>query len=147
MALFIWILVVPWWPAEAGIVPFWGQGAWCYFSHALRAAVTQPFNNSALTQMWSSKADANYYTNIIIVAFSCCRRFIASHSPINHSKSLEFLKYKEEISAAALAEPEKTWWIRQQVNPSAKSSLQPPVIRGFLPLGHISLKVPTQRLD
>lgn len=147
VALSIRILVVPWGPAEAGIVPFWGQGAWCYSSHALRAAVTQPFSNSALTQMWSSKADANYYANSIIVAFSCCRRFIASHNPINHSKSLEFLRYKEEISAVALAEPEKTWWIRRQVNPSAKSSLQPPVLRGFLPLDHITLEVWTQRLD
>lgn len=59
--------------------------------------------------MWSSKADANYYTNSIIVAFSCNRRFIASHNHINHSKSLEFLKREEEIAAAALAEPQETW--------------------------------------
>jgi len=58
--------------------------------------------------MWSSKAETNYYTNSIFVAFRCCRRFIASHNPINHAKSLEFLKCEEEISAAALAKPEET---------------------------------------
>lgn len=106
MDLFILILVIPWELGEAGAVPFGGQGAWCYFSHALCTAITQSFSNSALTQMWSSKADANRYTNSIIVAFSCSRRFIASHNPINHTKSLEFLRFKEEVSAAALSEPE-----------------------------------------
>lgn len=104
--LFILILVIPWEPGEAEAVPFGGQGAWCYFSRALCTAITQSFSNSALTQMWSSKADANCYTNSIIVAFSCSRRFIASHNPINHTKRLELLKFKEEISAAALAGPE-----------------------------------------
>lgn len=104
--LFILNLVIPWEPGEAGAVPFGGQGAWCYFSHALCTAITQSFSNSALTQMWSSKADANCYTNSIIVAFSCSRRFIASHNPINHAKCLEFLKFKVEVSAVALAEPE-----------------------------------------
>lgn len=104
--LFILILVIPWEPGEAEAVPFRGQGAWCYFSHALCTAITQSFSNSTLTQMWSSKADANCYTNSIIVAFSCSRRFIASHNPINHTKRLEFLEFKEEISVAALAEPE-----------------------------------------
>lgn len=93
--------------------------------------------------MWSRKADASYYTNSIIVAFSGNRRFIASHNPINHVKSLEFLKYKEEISSVALAEPEETKQIRQQVNTSAESFLQPPVVSCLLPLGQITLEVPT----
>lgn len=83
--------------------------------------------------MWSSKADANYYTNSIIVAFSCSRRFTALHNSINHSKSLEFLKYREEISAAAPAEPEEIRWIRWQGGTWAESPLQPPSVGCFAP--------------
>lgn len=121
--LFILILVIPWEPEEAEAVPFGGQGAWYYFSHALCTVITQSFSNSALTQMWSSKADANCYTNSIVVALSCNGRFIASHNPINHTKRLEFLKSKEEISAAALAEPEDL--VSQTAGANCSRSLSP----------------------
>lgn len=91
--------------------------------------------------MWSSKADANCYTNSIIVAFSCSRRFIASHDLINHAKSPEFLKFKEEISAAALAEPEdlvcKTAGVnfRRSLSPAAGEQLPSPT-------GHINVGIP-----
>lgn len=138
MDLFILILVIPWEPGEAEAVPF---GAWCYFSHAPCTAITQSFSNSALTQMWSSKADTNCYTNSIIVAFSCSRRFIASHNPINHTKSLEFLKFKEEVSAAVLAEPEdlvsKTAGVNFSTSLSPASSGQLPS-----PMGHRTGEVP-----
>lgn len=121
--LFILILVIPWEPEEAEAVPFGGQGAWCYFSHALCTAITQSFSNSALTQMWSSKADANRYTNSILVALSCSGRFIASHNPINHTKRLEFLKFKDKISAVVLAEPEDL--VSQTAGARFSSSLSP----------------------
>lgn len=105
--LYILILVIPWEPDETRTVPFCGQGAWCHFSHAFHTTVPRSFSNSAGTQMWSSKADANYYTNKTIVAFSCSTRFIASPNSINHSKSLEFLKYKEEISSVHLQIPRR----------------------------------------
>lgn len=136
--LFILILIILWEPGEAEAAPF---GAWCYFSHAPCTAITQSFSNLTLTQMWSSKADANCYTNSIVVAFSCSRRFIASHNPINYTKSLEFLKFKEEVSAAALAEPEdlvsKTAGVNCSTSLSPASSGQLPS-----PMGHRTGEVP-----